>query len=260
MINDETLRNQLLGQGKGLNLTVNPFVLFNNNDSVIANSLGIQKEGVKDLNTTFNLNVTEIKRRTSAELNEEFYAQVFGNEEIPQNEEEYRAKIKSNLEKYYANEAQLWVDHQIGHLLVDKHALQLPDEFLKRWLLTTKAEHYNAENIDEKYAQEKEALLRRLVIDKISEAYEIKPEDQEIAEEAMLYYKGLYRQYGLNATDDMVSQMVVGKLRESEFVNQMADRVLYRKAYDKIKELVTLDEQVVNVEEYFSHVNSHKHD
>ena len=49
--------------------------------------------------------------------------------------------IKNNLENYYRSEADLWIDHQIGHLLMEKHSIQLPDAFLKRWLLATKAEH-----------------------------------------------------------------------------------------------------------------------
>ncbi len=260
LIQNEDLKNQFLGQGMGFNAQINIFELFNNNDTVITNSLGIQKEGIRDLNPTFLLLVTGIKRREAAELNEEFYKQVFGENDIPENEEAYREKIKSNLIKYYENEAQLWVDHQIGHLIEEKHGISLPDEFLKRWLLTTKQEHYSAENIDSKYASEKSALLRRLVIDKIATQFEIRPDDSEIIEEATVYYKGLYRQYGLPVTDEMLAPTLSSKLKESAFVEQMADRVLYRKTYDKIKDMITLDEKEVSVEEYFSHVNSHKHD
>jgi trigger factor len=236
--------------------------MFNSNEAVIASSLGIQKEGVADLNSDFKVDITDIKRRTAAELNEDYFKEVFGPVDFPKNEEEYRARVKSNLENYYKNEADLWLDHQIGHLLMEKHSIELPDDFLKRWLLATKTEDYNAENIDQKYAEEKSALQRRLIIDKIQAKHEIMPTEAEIREEARIYYFGLYRQYGLNISpeDGFLDSTINKKLGEREFVSQMADRVVYRKAYDKVKEMVSLDEKNVTVEEYFNHINAHKHE
>ncbi len=262
MVQDEALKSSLIGVQKGSTLDVNIFQLFNNNDTVISNTLGIPKEGVSDLNMNFRLVVTEIKRRTTAELNEDYYKEVFGPEDFPKNEEEYRERVKANLTAYYRNEADMWLDHEIGHILLDKHSIQLPDEFLKRWLVTTKPEQYTAETIDEKYATERSALLRRLVIDKVADTYSVEPTEADIREEARIYYLGLYRQYGLTMMpdDNFLADTINKRLAEREFVQQMADRVMYRKSYDKIKEIVTLKQTQISVEDYFKHVNSHKHE
>jgi trigger factor len=262
MVEDEALKQSLIGLKNGDSLTINIFQLFNNNDTVISNSLGIAKEAVADLNMNFSMLVTEIKRRTNAELGEDYYKEVFGPNDYPKTEEEYRAKIKSNLENYYNNEAQLWVDHQIGHLLFEKHNLQLPDDFLKRWLTATKPEHYTTENIDEKYEQEKSALQRRLVVDKIATVYNVEPTEDDIKEEARIYYLGMYRQYGLTMMPDdhFLDETIAKRLAEKEFVQQMADRVTYRLAYDKVKEIISLKKISISVEDYFKHVNSHKHE
>lgn len=260
MIEDPALKATLTGISKGATFSVNIFQLFNNNDTVISNTLGIQKEGVKDLNMNFSLTVTDLKRRTVAELNEEYYKEVFGPEDFPQSEEEYRSRIKANLENYYRNEAELWLDHEIGHTILEKHKIQLPDAFLKRWLVSTKPEQYTEDTIDEKYEQERSALQRRLVIDKVAEAGAIEPTEADIREEARVYYMGLYRQYGLTMMpdDNFLDNTINQKLGEREFVQQMADRVVYRKAYDHIKTMVTIKTEKVSVEDYFKHVNSHK--
>jgi trigger factor len=262
LVQDEPTKAALLGKGKGAEMTVNLQTLFNNNESVISSSLGISKEAVQDLNADFKLVITEVKRRTVADLNEDYFKEIFGPTDYPKNETEYRERVKSNLENYYRNEADLWVDHQIGHLLIEKHQLQLPDAFLKRWLLTTKTEHYNAENIEEKYAEEKSALLRRLVVDKIADTHELQATEEDIRGEGRIYYVGMYRQYGMNVSpdDQFLDSTVDKRMGEADFVNQMADRVIYRKAYDKVKELATLKEKKVTVEEYFKHVNDHKHE
>lgn len=262
LVEDKKTQKALLGSQRGAEMTVDIQKLFNGNEGVISSSLGIAREGVNDLNPNFKLVITDIKRRTFAELNEDYFKEVFGPADYPKTEAEYRERIKSNLENYYRNEADLWIDHQIGHLLMEKHKIQLPDAFLKRWLLATKAEHYNAENIEEKYAEEKSALMRRLVIDKIAEKYELKPAQEAIMQEARTYYMGMYRQYGMNINpeDGFLDETIKKRMAEREFVTQMADRVIYRMAYDKVKETVTPKEKKVNVEDYFKHVNEHKHE
>jgi uncharacterized protein YjaG (DUF416 family) len=72
----------------------------------------------------------------------------------------------------------------------------------------------------------------------------------------------MYRQYGMNINpeDGFLDETIKKRMAEREFVTQMADRVMYRMAYDKVKETVTLKEKKVNVEDYFKHVNEHKHE
>jgi trigger factor len=259
MVQDEALKNTLLGIKPGTKLTVNIFQLFNNNDTVIKNTLGIQQEAIADLNMNFSFEVTSIKRRTLAELGPEYYQELYGPESYPANEEEYRERVKSNLENYYANEAQLWVDHQLGHLIAENHRFELPDAFLKRWLLSTKPEEYNADNIDERYSQESSALRRQLVVEKVAEAQEIQVDENELRMSAYEYVADLYRQYGLMNAGHMVVDYAEKQLQDQDFRRRMADRVIHRKAYDAIKTMITLDPKPVSVEEYFNHINAHKH-
>jgi uncharacterized protein YjaG (DUF416 family) len=64
----------------------------------------------------------------------------------------------------------------------------------------------------------------------------------------------------ISPEDNFLDSTVDKRMGEADFVNQMADRVIYRKSYDKVKELITLKEKKVSVEEYFKHVNDHKHE
>lgn len=261
MIEDKKLKKSFVGINKGAEIKGDVKSVFNNNEAVITNSLGIAKEGINDLSKDFNIVVTEIKTRILPELTPEYFAETFPGDDAPKTEDEYRARVKSNLEKYYENEASLWLDHEIGHLLLNNHKFDLPDAFLKRWLTSTKQEDYNTENIDEKYGQEREALVRRLIIDKIAATNDLKADQEEIIQEAKLYYLGMYRQYGLNLdiNDSFLTETVMKRFGEQEFISQMNDRVIYRKAYDKAKEMISLKEKKVSVEDYFKHVNTHKH-
>lgn len=260
MIENKKLQKQFVGIEKGFSTTCDVRELFNNNESVLTSALAVAKEAISDLSSSFSVNVTEIKTRTLPELNDEYFKEVFPTE-TPSNEAEYRERVKANLEHYYKNEASLWLDHEIGHLIMTKHDIQLPDDFLKRWLMETKTEDYNAENIDEKYAQEKDALKRRLIIDKLAEQHDLKAEQAEVIEEARLYYVGMYKQYGLDVSmigQDFLNETIAKRLQEREFVGQMSDRVIYRKSYDKVREMISINDKKTSVEDYFKHVNKHK--
>lgn len=83
LVQDEPTKNALLVKGKGAEMVVNLQTLFNNNESVISSSLGIGKEAVQDLNPDFKLVITEVKRRTVAELNEDYFKEIFGPMDFP---------------------------------------------------------------------------------------------------------------------------------------------------------------------------------
>ena len=259
MIEDKKLKKVFVGISKDFETTCDVKKLLNNNESVLSNALGLPKEGIQDLSDNFALKVTEVKTRVLPEINEDYFKRTFP-ENPPKDEKEYRERVKANLEKYYENEASLWLDHEIGHLIMKKHDFNLPDEFLKRWLTETRQQDYTPENIDEKYEQEKEALKRRLIIDKISAKFEIKAESEEIVSEAKTYFAAMYRQYGMNinAEDEFLKETVMKRLQDKEFIGQMNDRVIYRKAYDQIREMISVKEKKTNVENYFKHVNKHK--
>jgi len=259
LVENAKLKKAFIGKKVGDVVKANLKDLLNNNETVISSTLAIAKEGVADLSDNFQVEIKEIKRRTEAELNEEYYRQLFG-DDIPASEEEYRERIKNNLIQYYKNEADLWLDHQIGHLLLEKHPIALPDAFLKRWLITTKGEDYNFDNIEEKYEEEKSALQRRLVIDKIAADQKLEASADDIREEARIYFIGMYRQYGLTVgmMDQFLEETVAKRLQDREFVMQMSDRVIYRKAYDAVKDMVTIKTLKTDVDGYFKHINEHK--
>lgn len=259
LIKDETLKKQLIGISKDSTLTVDIFKLFNDNESVIANSLGVAKEAVKDLNNNFKLNVTEISRRKPAEVNQELFDKVMG-EGVAESVEVFRSKIKENLEAYYKNESDHHIEHMIGHLLADKHEFALPDAFLKRWLLVSKEDNYNADNIEERYAAESKTLKEVLIREKVAAKYEIKIERQDIEDASLGYSLSLFRNYGMQNPDfEFVKKFSDDNLKKEDYVQQMNDIAVRRKVYNKLKEIVSYNEKTVSIEAFYKIIEEHNH-
>ncbi len=259
LVKDETLKNQLIGIKKDATINVDIFKLFSDNLSVISSSLGISKEAVNDLNKTFKLTVTEVSRRMPAEVNQELFNQVLG-DGVVATEEEFKAKIKENLEAYYRSESDHHVEHMITHLLNDKHEVPLPDAFLKRWLISTKEDNYNAENIDERYTQESKVLKEILIREKAAQKFNVKIEQQDIEDASLGYTLSMFRNYGLqNPEFEFVKKFSDDSLKKREYVEQMNDIALRRKVYHEIKEIVSYKDINVTIEEFYKNIEEHNH-
>ncbi len=259
LITDEAVKKQLTGVQAGTVLNVNIYSLFNENHTVIASTLGIAKEAAADLNPTFKISITEIKRQIPAELNQELFDQVMG-EGVVTEIEAFRAKIKENLEAYYKNESDQQVEHMISHLLEEKHEVPLPNEFLKRWLLNTKEEQYSAENIDERYENESKVLKEILIREKAATQYELKVEQQDIEDASLGYTLSLFRNYGMQNPDfEFVKKFSDDSLKKRDYIEQMNDIAIRRKVYNQVKEIISYNEKPVSIEEFYKLIETHNH-
>jgi trigger factor len=259
LITDEAVKKQLTGVQAGTVLNLNIYSLFNENHTVIASTLGIAKEAVADLNPTFKISITEIKRQIPAEINQELFDQVMG-EGVVTDIDAFRAKIKENLEAYYKNESDQQVEHMISHLLEEKHEVPLPDAFLKRWLLNTKEEQYSAENIDERYENESKVLKEILIREKAASQYELKVEQQDIEDASLGYTLSLFRNYGMQNPDfEFVKKFSDDSLKKRDYIEQMNDIAIRRKVYNQVKEIISYNEKPVSIEEFYKLIETHNH-
>jgi trigger factor len=260
LITDEAVKKQLTGVQAGTVLNLNIYSLFNENHTVIASTLGIAKEAVADLNPTFKISITEIKRQIPAELNQELFDQVMG-EGVVTDIDAFRAKIKENLEAYYKNESDQQIEHMISHLLEEKHEVPLPDAFLKRWLLNTKEEQYSAENIDERYENESKVLKEILIREKAAAQYELKVEQQDIEDASLGYTLSLFRNYGMQNPDfEFVKKFSDDSLKKRDYIEQMNDIAIRRKVYNQVKEIISYNEKPVSIEEFYKLIETHNHE
>ncbi len=260
VVKSKKVKKQLVGLSMNDELKLNPFELFNDNEMVIRQSLGIEEEQVSGLSKTFKATVKEIKKVVPAELNQEFFDLVMGAGAVA-NEEEFKKKIEENLGSYYVAEAEKQLEAEINALLEEKHQLTLPDEFLKRWLQETKPETYTAENVEEQYSTESVVLRKQLIREKIAEEQNVEVSDEDINQTSFAYTAQMLRQYGLNNPDPSMVQNFEAKNREDKnYLMRIRDVVVEKKVLDKVKELITVKTKKLNVDKFYDQVKKFSND
>ena len=247
-------KKQLVGVSTGDELNLNIFDLFNDNEMVIKQSLGIEQEAIATLNKTFKAIVKEIRQVVPAELNQEFFDLVMGPGAV-KDEKEFEAKIEENLGSYYQAEAEKQLDAEVNKILEKNHSFVLPDAFLKRWLQETKPETYSPETVDEQYAKESVVLHKQLIREKIAEQENVEVTDEDVNQTSFAYTAQMLRQYGLNNPDPSMVQNFEAKNREDKnYIMRIRDVVVEKKVLDKVKDLITIKSKKLAVDKFYDEV------
>ena len=83
----------------------------------------------------FKIQITKIGLLEKKELNEEFFNQLYPNQEV-KTEADFRNKIKEEMQAYWKNQAKNQIHDQVFHELTDHTEIKFPEGFLKKWMKT----------------------------------------------------------------------------------------------------------------------------
>lgn len=256
-IKSEAVKALFIGAEKGKEFTLNVFELFNNDESEISHALNINKQTVADIGTTFKVEVKEIKRNETAELNQEFFDKAYG-EGVVTSEAELREKIKAELESYFAGQADHLFEHEMIDTIVAKQHIELPDEFLKRWLIDRHPDKFNAENVDANYVHEANYLRNHLFEEKLLSENNVKVEEADIKQAAINYTKNMFGAYGNSGiSDEMLESIIEPSMKKEEYRSRMINLAVSNKVREVLKSKVTIETKSVSSEEFFKLVQDH---
>jgi trigger factor len=229
------------------------------NEEETAHMLGIDKENA-GLGSAYRFTVTEIQRTVPAELNEELYKKAFPADEI-NSEEDFRNRLSEEVKKMYDAEADRLYTKKAIEKVIEEAKLELPDEFLKRWLVDTN-ENLTAEQVESDYENFSKSMQWQLLENKL-----IKENDIKVTEEDVRNHYKNYFMNSMMAGDDQedeqkdayLNSIVDNLMKNQEEVKRVYDflydtklTALFKKKlgrrskkvnYDKFVEIVTKENQ-----------------
>lgn len=237
------------GAKKFASVDFNPAAATNNNANEMASMLQIDKEKANGLTANFRFTITEISHRQKAELNEDFFKKVFG-EEV-KTLDEFNAKVRDMIAAQLRDNSEYKFNIDARKVLMDQvGTLKFPEEALKKWLLA-KDEKRDAAKLDEEFPKMMEDLTWQLIEEKIVEANSIKVEDADIENEAKAMVAAQMAQYGMtNLPDEYLKQYVQSIVKDEKQRGQLRDSAVNRKIMGVIRNTVTLDNKDVTMEEF----------
>jgi len=150
-------------------------------DAAIGQLLGKPAEEVIKIYGEFNFIVNEINRRVPAEVNQEFFDKVLGEGKV-KSEEELNKEIAEHIKQNYQRETEAYLQKSIQEALIEKTKIELPDVFLKDWILRSNQGKVTTEDIEKEYDHYAQDLKWSLIRNKIVKDQDIKVEHAEVLE------------------------------------------------------------------------------
>lgn len=249
-LHDEEQKQKFIGAKVGQEIVFNPNTANGGNANEIASMLNVDKEGADAITADFKMTVNEIMVNQEAEMDQEFFDNVLGKGEAT-NEEEYFAKLKESIHHQMTADSnyRFTIDAE-DKLRSMVGELQLPDEFLKRFLLARSKEN-TPEKIDEEFPTAKKQLEWQLIKDKAAQSLQVKVDDSDRKRLAKLMAAQQFAQYGMtNLPDDVVDNYAQKLLDDERYQDQINDRAFDDKFFAALKQTVTLDEKTVSLDDF----------
>lgn len=231
-------------------LTFNPRKAYPAGEAEISALLKIDREEAKTMDSDFSYQVTEVSRFKKGEVNQEMFDQVLGKDAV-KSEEEFRQKIAEGLKPQLEVNSNFKFLADLRKYAEDKVGeLTFPDAILKRVMLLNNKDK-GEEYVEKNYAESIKQLTWHLIKEQLVAANEVKVDDDDVKAAAKESARMQFAQYGMNnVPDEYLDNYVKEMLSKRESVEGFVDRAVEEKLVGALKNVVTLDEKAVTLEEF----------
>ena len=249
-IKDEAQRKLFDGCKPGDIITFNPKKAYPDNDAEVAALLKVDKEQVKDLESDFSFQVTEIRHFQPAEVNQTLFDRVFG-EGTCKDEKEFRQKIadtvklqlQQNSDFRFLQDVRAYLEKKVGDV-------KFPEALLKRVMLLNNQDR-GADYVEKNFDGSIRELKWHLIKEQLVSANQVKIEDDDVKAVAKDIVRQQFAQYGMsNVPDDVLENYAAEQLKKRENIDNFVDRAVELKLMQTLKSVVKLTEKSVSLEDF----------
>jgi len=198
------------------------------------------------------LKVEEVKRIQAAKLNQEFYDKLFGEGQV-KTEKEFKEKIKEYLSSSFQRESENLLTDSIRKEILKATKMDLPNEFLKRWLVASNEGKLNEDEVDKDYQNYADEMKWNLILNRIAEDNEVNIENDEVVSKAKELIVAQLTSSGLG--DQMADQLDVfadNYLKGNEGQNylQVFNQVRNVKILNLIRDKISISKKEVSLDQF----------
>ncbi len=247
---DGRTAKKFIGVEKEAEITFDPSKAFKVED--LADLLDISNEEAEAIEGDYTFTVKNINRTEEASLDQELFDKVLGEGQVS-SEEDFLAKIKEIIGENYNKEAEVFTQEEIKKSLLEKADIQLPEEFLKEWLIRSNEEKVSEDEVKKEYPAYARHLSWALISNKIAEENEIKAEHDEVVEKTkQMIRENLASSGMMGQMEDNMDMFVNNYLQGKDGQNymQMLTSVQNDKVLAFVLEKAAVEEETISPEEF----------
>ena len=213
-----------------------------------ATMLGISTEEAEKIDSNFSYTITEITRRKPAELTPEFFKIIYPQDKI-ENEEQLKERIKKDAEISFVAESDRQFMNNAVEKLVEMAKIDLPDEFMKRWILENGQGKMTEEQIESQYDSYSNSLKWQLIEAKLVKEHSIKVSEEDVRNQIKSYFSSMQEKQD-EETEKRMDEIVNSIMQNREETKRIYDQLYDKKLLDLFKENIKQVKKSVTYDEF----------
>ena len=239
---------QFLGKKVGESFDVNVNETFTNETDRAA-LLKVKKEELATVEPMWKVTVKEVKTFVEAEQNQDLYDRMFG-EGVVTDEAGFDAKIVERIAQEYKQEADFRFVLDAREYLLNKTNIELPEEFMKKWLYTINEGKFTMEDIEKDFALFCKDFRWQMISQYIMREQKMEITREEVLAVAKQMAKYQFAMYGLNDVPqeqlDSYAEAILSNEKEGR---RIVEKTEQDKVIGYVKSVVTLEEKEISIED-----------
>ena len=248
-------RAPFIGKKVGDKMDVNINELYKS-ESQRASILQVKAEELESVKPEFSLEIKQVRQFANPELNEEFFKMAFPTGDV-KNEEELDSFLSAEIEKELSRESDYLFTIRVRNFLMEKAALQMPTEFLKRWLYVINEGKFTKEEIEKDF----DGFIQMFTWNYLQKHYiqsaNLNVTAEEAEAEAKEFAKAQFAQYGMpSAPEEMIANFSKQILENKEQAQKIYEKLFEVKVVEAVKAKIKVSEKAVSADEFAKMANS----
>lgn len=248
-----------VGLEKGSSLKLDIQTIFET-DKELGFATGKSDEDAAALQGEFEFVVEKITRMKPSELTQELFDKVLGPGKAT-SEEEFLSQLTDIIKGNYRRESEFLLDFDVDKMLLDSTPIELPTEFLKKWLVEINQGKATEEDVEKEYDAIARGLKLDLIRTEIAKQNDLKIQYDDVLEEVKNEIRGYFgQQGGFEGMEEFIDSMAKKQLGEknNEATKKHYEKAFGRKVLNFVKDKVKRESKTVMVEE-FNEIASEKY-
>ncbi len=245
----EEARGAFIGKKAGDKFQVDVNAAFTNETDRAA-MLKVEKDQLAGLDPMFTFTVVNVKTFVAAEENQETYDKIFGEGKVT-TPEQFEEKIEERIKASHEQEANYRFGADVRKYFVEKAKLELPEAFLKRWLVYANEGKFTAEQVEQEFPAFVEDFKWQLVRGALMQKFGLKVSqaDMQAAAESFVAYQ--YAMYGMaGVPENLIKSSAENVLQDQNQRRRIEEQCEDNLTIAKVREEVTLQTKKISQDKF----------
>lgn len=257
-VKDAEIRQSIVGKKNEEKVVFNAFKAFGS--AFIEKNFRMEAAAAKKFKSNVEFTVSGCSRITPHEINEELFSQVFPGEEIKE-EAKFRKAVQKEIEKANDEQCRILFVNKVRKQLLDNFTEELPEKFMKRWILSRDDKDLTAEKLDAEWKDKYLPALKWEILDgALNKIKTIEPTHNDIVD----YVKDILKRNDrggeegetAEAKEERIEKAAQSIASDRTNVSQIIDRLYSDKLFDLFKEQVKPEVEKVTSKEFGERVKA----